>query len=178
MRTDDFDTVIEAFDRLEAAVIDTSSIILTEKAGFLSLLAGSVCLHTIPAVAAEYAARGAVLPAGISLMDLPHEGSLNAGPLPVPTAGIGVPADSGVLAAARRKKLPLISEDRKLLLRADTAGLVYYNALVMIEFLLYRKALSPAACEDRRAALTAAARYSPRVLAWAEGLHWAVVKRG
>jgi hypothetical protein len=161
VRTDDYDTVIEGFGPLKAAVIDTSSIILCEKAGFLPLLASVIELRTISSVALEYTARGGVFPPRLAVTE--H--------LPGPT-------DPAVLETALRMNLPLISEDRKLLLRADEAGLVYYNALVMLEFLLFKDAVGREGYKTHKISLSAEARYSPRVLAWAEGLHWSVVKRG
>ena len=165
-RGTEYEDVLSDFDRLAEAVIDTSSLILAEKAAVLPLLADEVRLRTVPAAIREYSAGtpgGSVPPAVILIEDeFPDRGG---------------PADSGVLAAARARRLPLISEDRKLLLQAGAAGLRYYNCLVMLEFLLYRGKMDDGARTGHRTALLAGARYASRVLAWADGLHWAVMKR-
>lgn len=148
---------------MESAVTDTSSLILLEKSGLLPPLSRLLRLVTVYQVWEEYEAGSdnGKFPAGIDLIEGPNE------------AG----ADEGVLLAARRKGLPLLSEDRKLLLRAEKAGIPYYNALMMLEFVLSRGGMDPADYENRKTRLLASARYSPRVRAYTERLHWEVRKR-
>ena len=48
------DAILGAFERLKKALIDTSSIIYLQKAGYFDALAGTVQLYSIPEVISEF----------------------------------------------------------------------------------------------------------------------------
>jgi hypothetical protein len=46
------------------------------------------------------------------------------------------------MACALARRLPAISEDKKVLLFMEREGIPYYNALMMLHFLLFTKAIN------------------------------------
>jgi len=139
--------ILEQFARLDQAVIDASSVIYLEKAGCLSALAGTIVLKTVPGVFKE---------TGILTEDI---GTVDMG-----EAGNDLTTDQKVGRCAENLGCPVISEDRAILHKARRQGMEYFNALVMLHFLLFRGVLDEdwhrIACER----LLMVARYSPEVL--------------
>lgn len=133
---------------LRSAGIDASTIIYLLKAGFLGYLAAEVELRTVSAVMKETGWRG--LPIRVD------EG--------VGTSDRLTP-DDRLLAFALAHRLPLISEDRKLLQRAGAAGLTYYNALLMLDLLVLRGRFSEEEYHIYRDRLVRIGRYDADVLA-------------
>lgn len=121
--------ILARFDRLSSLLIDTSSLIQIEKAGFLLLLARWTRLYTLRQVQEEYL-NGSLSKSFPGMVQLLGESAHDGDP-PRST-------DTALLATAHTLRLPLVSEDRKLLLKADSLGMKYYNALMMLEFLYYR----------------------------------------
>ncbi len=105
------------------AVVDSSSVIYMLKAGFLERLAFDVKLWTPPEVIMETGWRH------LPLHVRPPSSSST-----VETAALTT--DERVLALAVEFRLPLVSEDRELLMQAESAGLSYFNALMMLILLL------------------------------------------
>jgi len=208
---EELEKILRQFDRLSNLLVDTSSLIQIEKAGFLSLLSGKVQLFTLPQVREEYLRGDPSLPFPLDVRilssptptrmapqgtadcapptnsaasaDEANQVALDPAPAIAPTdkatrkAFGDVPgtdptdkatresfrdapgtastneasrepyrdtpappsADEALLAVARTRRFALLSEDRKLLLKADGLGLEYYNALMMLEFLEYRR---------------------------------------
>lgn len=211
--------ILRQFDRLSALLVDTSSLIQIEKAGFLSILSREVRLFTLPQVREEYLRGDSSLPFPKEVQILPDfptppgralRGTATATPSTnfiasanettlfpfdaVPATATAStdeasreafgyvpgtaptdkatresfsdapgtastneasresyrdtpatpPTDEALLTVARTRRLALLSEDRKLLLKADGLGLEYYNALMMLEFLQYRRVSEPA----------------------------------
>ena len=153
----DPDSTLEQLRTVHRAVIDSSSIIYAEKAGVLNLLCGTLQLQTVPGVVREV---------GFPLTDI------SVGPEIDP----GMPVDDQLLASATEAHLAVISEDRKLLMKADGGGLDAYNMLVMLELLLLRGHVSLGEWDVARKRLLAAAQYSAWVVHAGQQLHWAVRK--
>ncbi len=220
--------ILQSFNHLSTLLVDTSSLIRIEKAGFLPALTRAVRLCTIPVVQIEYLAGSAQnsFPAMVEILELfydsrgqghrkisrSHAGSgtpgsihdpsvectpgrvsalepFHAGKSPIdpsledPAPGNPyshgqkrVSTDALVLEAARANRLPLLSEDRKILLKAELLGLPYYNALMMLEFLFYRRVLSNDSYGMNRNGLLGQARYSNAVLRYVEALHTFILK--
>lgn len=152
---------------LNAACIDASSMIVCNKAGILDDLAACCKLHTVADVLAETGY---------------HDAPVSVAPpaaAPDPPPGLDGPAapDDRLLHAALRAQLPLISEDRELLLRFAASGLPYFNALMMLEYLLLRGRLSSRDYPRAARLLRRASRYSDTVLAFAQDVHLEVLKR-
>lgn len=153
----DPDLTLEQLRTVHRAFIDSSSIIYAGKARILDLLCGSLELKTVAGVVGEVG-------------------------FPIPGISVGLEIDSGlsvddqVLASAVEAHLAVISEDRKLLMKADEAGLDGYNMLVMLELLLLRGHISLPEWDIARKRLLAAAQYSAWVVHAGQQLHWAVRK--
>lgn len=188
---------------LDAACIDASSMIVCNKAGILDDLGACCTLYSVPEVLAETGYDDA--PVTLSLPDdapvtlsLPADAPVtlaqtsaqtSAQPLAPPTdlqPGNRPPADllstelapdDRLLYAALRARLPLISEDRELLLRFGESGLPYFNALMMLEYLLLRGRLSSRDYPQAARRLRRASRYNAEVLAFAHDVHLEVLKR-
>lgn len=155
---DNLDRTAEKLAELDGAYIDSSSIIYAQKAGFLPRLSDSLRLWTIPGVIAEI---GREVP-GVQVL---------------PSGAEGGPVDAQLFADACRNRKALISDDRELHLRADEAGVVCYNTLVMLECVLLKGGMNLHERQAFRKRLLAVAGYHPRVVQAADELHWAVRKR-
>jgi hypothetical protein len=149
--------VIENFDRLETALIDSSSIIYMDKAGFLSALLRQLTLITIAEVNKETGIDG--YPIRIISHDFED-----------------MPTDNKIVRCAERNHLPVISEDHKLLRSCDVLAIEYYNALMMLNLLLYKKRVDLPAFENFLEGLLHIAHYSDRVRQYGSDLTTFVVK--
>ena len=150
---EELEKILRQFDRLSNLLVDTSSLIQIEKAGFLSLLSGKVQLFTLPQVREEYLRGDPSLPFPLDVRILSSPTPTRMAPRETadcaPPTNSAASADEALLAVARTRRFALLSEDRKLLLKADGLGLEYYNALMMLEFLEYRRT-----AESRKKPLT------------------------
>jgi hypothetical protein len=108
---------------LSSAIIDTSSLIYLSKINCLTLLAGSCKLFTIPDVVKEY---------GGLIGDIEI---VNAPPYKMIT-------DQKLVRICIANKLPVISEDKKLLLDAQKKNIPYYNTLMVLNFLLLKNKIN------------------------------------
>lgn len=148
----------ERFDELQEAVIDASSMIYMLKAGFLGLLGSTITLKTVPEVAAETGWPSlpvAIVDSGQSSLPERPSGAENAREST---------NDRRLLTLAVESGLPLISEDRALLIAAGVEGLDHYNSLMMLAFLRYRGRIDEAWFDESRERLLGVARYSEEVL--------------
>jgi len=184
--------VLSRFDRLSSLLVDTSSLIRVENAGFLPVLAQVLRLYTIPEVCEEYGAgsKRYWFPPEVRVLEgarngvLPPEADSRPRDIRYPNQptcareSASLPTDTRVLETARDLHLPILSEDRKILQKADLGGVEYYNALMMLEFLLYRGNLGDAVYEKSREILLAQSRYGRGVLRYAESLHVFILKGG
>ena len=140
--------------RIVRVAIDASSIIYLSKSNALNVLAESVQLTTVQQV---------VMEAGLSS-------------LPVDVAEIqddvasSSDADTAILRCAEEKKIPVLSEDRKLLLRAENRGIPYYNSLMMIALLVLRGSIANDEIALLRDRLVEVAHYSRRILEYGDSL--------
>ncbi|MFP4330297.1 MAG: hypothetical protein ACLFP6_06245 [Spirochaetaceae bacterium] len=140
--------LIGRFTALREAAIDTSSLIYMLKAGFLGLLAGVVTLRTVEEVVQE--SGWPSLPVVVD-----HPGARREEE---------VDTDALLLNFAVNRRLPLISEDRALLLKAGEAGLEYYNSLMMLALLRYRGRIDTAWYTEAKSHLLEVARYGDEIL--------------
>jgi hypothetical protein len=86
-------------------------------------------------------------------------------------------ADALVVTLALEARLPIISEDRKLLLAADRASLRYYNSLIVLGMLLLRGVITAVGFDSMRERLLEVAHYSRRVLAYGDDLAQLILMR-
>lgn len=136
---------LSGFKSLKAAVIDASSIIYMVKAGFFNVVTHCIQLHAPESCLKETGYAG--LPVITHLVD-----------------SHGTTADQQLLTLAQSLQLPLVSEDRKVLINASRNGITFYNSLMMLNFLLYNKSIDKEKFSIFLKQLTAFARYSEEVL--------------
>ena len=79
-------------------------------------------------------------------------------------------ADLQLILLAKSLGVPLISEDKKLLLQASRLNLKYFNALMILNFLLFKKTISINQFHDFRNKLLAVARYGESVIEYGESV--------
>ena len=147
---DDFD--LKSFNTLHEAFIDASSLIYMRKAGFLQQLQESLRLYSIPEVVDE---------AGMSAKDFRLENCRDK----------HLSNDRKLLCCALERGIPLISEDRKLLMQAKQVNLPHYNSLMMLNFLLLKQIINPEEYEACRLSLRRYARYSDTIWSYGETVY-------
>lgn len=145
---------VEKLARLRSVAVDASSIIYLTKSDLLRPLADLIRLKTVEEVAGEV---GLPMP----MVDI-IPWRVDADP--------PVDADTAILQCALRERVPLLSEDRKLLMRADARGVQYYNSLMMIALMVLRGAIVNDEISDRRDRLVEVAHYSRRVVSYGNDL--------
>ena len=149
--------VIENFDRLETALIDSSSIIYMDKAGFLSALLRQLTLITIA--------------------EVNKETGIDGYPIRIISHGLeDMPTDHKIVRCAERNHLSVISEDHKLLRSCDVLGIEYYNALMMLNLILYKKQVDLPVFESFLERLLQIAHYSNRVRRYGSDLATYIIK--
>ncbi|OQX95181.1 hypothetical protein B6I21_06775 [candidate division KSB1 bacterium 4572_119] len=136
--------ILRKFDRLTKALIDSSSIIYMKKAGFLNLLSEHVSLFTIEEIAREV---GEEL-SNINIIESDFNQNSN---------------DNKLINCAITNRLCVISEDKKLLLKLEKEKLDYYNSLMILNLLLYRKKISLEQYYNYQTRLKVVSRYSDEV---------------
>ena len=136
------------FDHLKEALIDASSIIYTDRAKFLPILTSTIKLFTIREILSETG------PVSYNIKLLSHRDRIS-------------PTDLKLIACAQHRGLPIISEDKKILMAMKRANRPYYNSLMMLNFLLYRRCIDVQQYDRYRQALQKFARYSEDV--WNHG---------
>ena len=146
---------LSQFNRLDKALIDASSIIYAEKADFLELLASSVQLFSIPEILAE---TGPVT-GRIKALACKEASSSN---------------DEKLVSCALHYELPVISEDKKILAAMKRARRPFFNALMMLNFLLYHQKIQDPQYFQYHRALKKFARYSDDIWQYGAQIHTAI----
>jgi hypothetical protein len=154
----DPDVALAEIQALRAAVIDSSSVIYASKSGVLQTLVHTIDLCTVSGVVSEV---------GYSLPDVTV----------VRRSTAGIPVDTQILDLAQERGLPVVTEDRKIFLKAADIGVDAHNMLIILELLLLRNRLSLVEWDAARKRLLAAAQYGARVIHAGLELHAAVRKQ-
>jgi hypothetical protein len=144
--------VFEQYRLLKRAFIDASSIIYMRKAGFLEALAAAVELHAPQEILAE-----------TGFDDLPVR-------LAVPSEK-AASNDSKLISCALKTRWPVISEDRKILLHMKREGIPYFNALMMLNYLLFTARVDAEEHARRFERLMRHARYGRDVLDFGKSVY-------
>jgi hypothetical protein len=150
------DAILDAFERLKKALIDTSSIIYVQKAGYFDALAGTIQLYSIPGVISEFKTHVA----GVTLIH--------------PSESPSSSTDQKLIACALENELAMISEDKHILRAMRRARAPYYNALMMLNFLFFSKKIDDDGYRRYFSALENMARYSEAVWKFGRDIHTAV----
>ena len=136
--------IVSELRKFHGGAADTSTLIYLERIELLELCCRSFQFQVTPEVVAEF---GRPLPDCM----LCESGSMGN-------------ADRSVVRLALEQGVPVLSEDKALLMSADRLGLTYYNSLMIILALLFQKKLELDAYHGAYAELVTIARYSPAVL--------------
>ena len=147
--------VLSQFQTLSRAVIDASSIIYMHKAGFFAELADTINLYSPPEIVAEtgYA-------------------HLYISPVACPTNPLS--NDKKLITSALKLRWPVVSEDRNILLHMQRSKLPYYNTLMMLNFLLFRKRIDLKSHAMYFKRLKKYAWYSPQVWEFGKNIYNAI----
>jgi len=151
------DDLFRRFAVLEEACIDASSIIYMQKAGFFDPICEALRLYSIPAITEEVGFEAH----GIHLLQPTHTAL-------TPDAQLGQ--------CARERQLSIISEDKQILLAAKRAGLPYYNALIMLNWLLFRNTIDQSQYCAYHTALRAYARYGDAIWEYGAAVYQRILK--
>jgi hypothetical protein len=152
--------LLSGFKTLTSAVVDSSSIIYMYKCGFLDIATQSISLHTPKIVIEEI---------GISGLPLIVHNSIADGQM--------VTADKQVVQLAVDLKLPVISEDKKVLMDVAKYKLPYYNSLMVLNFLLFLKKIVLEQYDQYHCKLLSVARYSAFVLTYGENVKKCIMEK-
>ena len=145
-----------AVSQLKRALIDTSSILYMQKAGYFDLLASTIKLYTIPEVMSEIRSK----PEGLSLIRLPGSPALST--------------DKMLITCALDSHLAMISEDKAILNAMRHAKIPYFNALMMLNLLLFSRKIDEGDYRSYLKELKSFARYSDTVWGFGDKVHAAV----
>lgn len=148
--------ILWAFERLKNALIDTSSILYVQKAGFFSILSRTIQLYSIPEVISETKTQ---VP-GVTLIH--------------PSGPPDLSTDQKLISCALENKLAMISEDKSILRAMHRAEAPYYNALMMLNFLLFSQRIDGDSYRRYYSALENFARYSEAVWEFGEHIYTAI----
>lgn len=137
-----FAETIKHLKSLKKAVIDSSSIIYMEKSGFLHLVIQHLELHSPDIVQEEIN------------MDIDiawHKSEI-------------LITDEAVLALAQQMAIPVISDDKKMLMKYIQSNQQAYNSLMLLHWLFLKKHISLTEHLNFLNTLIPIARYSPSVV--------------
>ena len=155
------DEIPHQFDKLTKAVIDTSSILYLNKSGILDQLKSVLKLITIPEVIEE---------CGKSISSNEMEVVVFRGRALDST-------DDRLLAGAARLQVPVISEDRKLILKTLENDLQCYNSAMMVNYLFYKDFLSKRQSEKIRRKLKKVARYGKDIWTYEDSVFEVILQK-
>jgi hypothetical protein len=149
--------ILYQFSTLRQAVVDASSIIYMHKAGFLSEVAAVIRLYSPEDVLKETKLQSLAV----------HPIKWNQG---------AASNDQKLMSCAMFLGLPVIADDRKILLRLDREKISYFNALMMLHFLLFRGRIATERHRLFFQKLKDCAWYSSSVLTFAKAVYFCVLE--
>jgi rRNA-processing protein FCF1 len=147
---------LQQFESLHKAVIDTSSIIYLQAIDLFSTLNRTINLCTPQSVIDEY---NKPLENITIVTDLPR-----------------IPTDDQILQLATMKRLPVITEDFKIIKSFSQTGLPFFNSLMMTSFLFFRKIITYDTYYHHIHQLKQFARYNDYVWSYGEQVVAEIIK--
>lgn len=145
------------FPSLREASVDASSIIYMLKCGLLGKTASHIKLYCSPPVAAETGWPG------LPVTQVMPKGRFSTN-------------DESVVLLGEEMNIPVISEDKKLLMAAERKGLRYFNTLMILNWLLHISAIDEKEYGEYYRELLKTARYSREVLDYAEEIRKKIIR--
>lgn len=149
--------IMRRFDHLKRALIDASSIIYSDRAGFLNTVASEIKLFSVKEILAEAG------PAADGINPLIHPATSSSN-------------DQKLISCGLELGFPVISDDKKILLAMKRARRPFFNSLMMLNFLLYRGRLNNQQYARYLTALEWFARYSDEVWEYGARIKTAIKK--
>ncbi|MBN2656947.1 MAG: hypothetical protein JXR86_07785 [Spirochaetales bacterium] len=137
--------------------IDASSIIYMLKTGILGYAAAEIKFYACPCILEE-----------VGWPRLPV--------IEVPEQQDVVSNDDTVIAVAEAKRIPLLSEDLAILKEASERGIPHFNTLMILNYLLLKKRITPDDYRVYQARLKEISRYSSEVLEYGEAFRKLILK--
>jgi hypothetical protein len=147
--------LFQRLDNLDKALIDASSIIYLDRADFLAILASSIRLFSIQEILTEAG------PVSEYIKPLAHNNTSASN-------------DQKFVSCALDFDLPVISEDKKILMAMKRAQRPFFNTLMMLNFLLYRRRIENQQYIQYHRALKKFARYSDDIWQYGATVHTAI----
>lgn len=166
----DAESFVEAARHFCEILIDASSIIVLADIGALERASHTWRLATIPEAALE---------AGPDLLTKEERPIIIIREVsPIQTKRLqGKPStDLLLVETARKHRWPLLSEDRKILMAAEEAGLLCFDSLVAIELLKALSPQGPQLYEGWQRRILSRNKYSSYRRSWAEQIAMAIIK--
>jgi hypothetical protein len=148
--TMDIKTTLQNLQQFKGGVIDTSTLIYLERLGLLNRMATLYRLLVVPQVVQEY---DRPLPAQVICVEAPSG-----------------TADQAICPVASDHRLAVLSDDKHVLTSARSAGLVYFNTLMLLLVMLYHEQLPVLQCRMLFLDLFSFARYGGDVRNFGEQL--------
>ncbi|AEJ18364.1 hypothetical protein [Gracilinema caldarium] len=165
----DAEAFVETARSFSDILIDTSSIIVLSAIGALETASQTWELVTIPEAVSE---------TGALLINI-KEGSIKIRQIkPQNPENIKskTNTDQLLVETAKKHHLPLLAEDRKILIAAEEAGLLCFDSLVAIELLKGLSSQGARSYSDWHNRILLRNKYSPYRLSWAERIAIAIMK--
>ena len=150
--------ILRQFEQLEKLLIDASSIIYMVKANYFECVSDNLILYSPESMLRETGYH-----------------SLNV--QPIPTGNTTRPPDDDLVLSAQRLHWPVITEDLNIIRRLSRGHLSHFNALMMLEFLFFRKFITVEGYSRHLKRLLSVAWYSAEVVRFGEQIHQKLVER-
>lgn len=150
---------LHSLSQLESALIDASSILYMQKAGYFDLLVGAIKLYTIPEVILEIRSNTG----GLRLIR--------------PCGSHTLTTDKKLITCALERELAMISEDKEILRAMQRAKAPYFNALMMLNLLLLLGKIDEGRYRGYLRDLKSIARYSEIVWQFGEQVYQAGISK-
>lgn len=143
------------FDHLHTALIDASSVIYMDKIDALEILASSIRLFSIQEILRE-------------------TGPVSKGIEPINYHKLSSSNDQKLLSCALETGIALISEDKQILMAMKRAARPFFNTLMMLNFLLYRRRIQNQQYAHFHQSLAKIARYSEDIWKYGAAVNAAI----
>ena len=144
--------VVSQFRELKKALIDASSMIYMTKAGYLNLVTDCLELHSPKKVIQETGYEN------LKIHELIVDDIFDS-------------ADQLLVFNAFRLGWPLITEDQGIIRQLETQKTPYFNALMILEFMYWKRVLSHRSYIGHHRKLLKHAWYSSEVLEFCDAVH-------
>jgi hypothetical protein len=144
-------------------VIDTSSLIYLSKIELLHTTALALHLMTVPKVVKAFGSLSDFQP--IKLIDLKKIDKKNE------------ELDSYLVEIAKNLQLPIVSEDKKMLMQAKRSGLAFFNTLMIMNFLIFKKVINQTEYQAALVRLREEAYYDEAIFEYGKKIYEKVIEK-